>query len=97
MLYGLCRSFVQTWVRQQLPSDSNGAFMLDLFEQHVEPGLAWVRTHGNEYLPSVDIALVTSVASFLQVMLVQRSCCEWHRFSTSLFVGASTASVLTMC
>jgi len=40
---------------------------LALFEEHVDPGLAWLRVQGSEYLPSVDIALVTSLATLLQV------------------------------
>lgn len=40
-----------------------------LFLEHIDPGLAWLRSLGSEYLPSVDIALVTSVCTLLQVSL----------------------------
>ena len=61
---------MQTWVHTKLPSQASEAsrtFLLGLFEQHVDAGLAWVRANGTEYLPSVDITLVTSLTSFLQV------------------------------
>jgi len=61
---------VQTWAQQGLPggvSEASRTYLLALFEQHVDPGLAWLRAEGSEYLPSVDIALVTSLASLLQV------------------------------
>ena len=65
-----CRPFVQTWAQQRLPeqvTEPARAFLVALFEQHVDAGLAWVRSQGSEYLPSVDIALVTSLATLLQV------------------------------
>lgn len=68
----LCRPFVQTWAQQHLPdgvSEGSRAYLLALFEEHVDAGLAWVRCHGSEYVPSVDIALVTSLTSLVQVHL----------------------------
>ena len=64
---------MQTWAQQQLPdglSEAARAFLVSLFEEHVDAGLAWVRSQGSQYLPSVDIALVSSLATLLQV-----SCC----------------------
>ena len=45
-----------------------------LYQEHVDPGLAWLRSLGSEYMPSVDIALVTSLCTLLQVghMLLPR-------------------------
>ena len=66
----LCRPFVQTWAKQRLPagvSEETRTYLVALFEEHVDPGLAWLRAQGSEYLPSVDIALVTSLATLLQV------------------------------
>ena len=68
----LCRPFVQTWAQQHLPdelSEGSRAYLLALFEEHVDAGLAWIRSHGSEYVPSVDIALVTSLTSLVQVDL----------------------------
>lgn len=64
------RPYVQTWAQQGLPSEVTQAsrtYLLALCEEHVGPGLTWLRTQGSEVLPSVDIALVTSLASLLQV------------------------------
>ena len=61
---------MQTWVQKQLPtavSQASRAHLLGLFEEHVDPGLAWLHAQGSEHLPSVDIALVTSLATLLQV------------------------------
>lgn len=61
---------MHTWAQQGLPggvSEVSRTYLLALFEQHVDPGLAWLRAEGSEYLPSVDIALVTSLATLLQV------------------------------
>ena len=63
---------MQTWAQQHLPdavSEGSRAYLLALFEEHVDAGLAWVRSHGSEYVPSVDIALVTSLTSLVQVHL----------------------------
>lgn len=38
-----------------------------LFDAHVDAGLAWVRKHGSEYIPSVDNNLTTSLAVIMQV------------------------------
>ena len=68
----LCRPFVQTWAQQHLPagvSAGSRVYLLALFEEHVDAGLAWVRSHGSEYVPSVDIALVTSLTSLVQVQI----------------------------
>lgn len=70
--YVVCRPFVQTWAQQHLPdavSVGSREYLLALFEEHVDAGLAWVRSHGSEYVPSVDIALVTSLTSLVQVHL----------------------------
>ena len=67
----LCRPFVQTWAQQHLPAsvtEGSRAYLVALFEEHVDAGLAWVRSEGSEYLPSVDIALVTSLANLVQVI-----------------------------
>ena len=72
----LCRPFVQTWAQQHLPDGVNAgsrAYLLALCEEHVDAGLAWVRCHGSEYVPSVDIALVTSLTSLVQVHLPPQS------------------------
>ena len=72
----LCRPFAQTWAQQHLPagvSEGSRAYLLALFEEHVDAGLAWVRSHGSEYVPSVDIALVTSLTSLVQVNLPPQS------------------------
>lgn len=66
----LCRPFVQTWAQQHLPdavNEGSREYLLALFEEHVDAGLAWVRSHGSEYVASVDIALVTSLTSLVQV------------------------------
>ncbi|KAL3154307.1 hypothetical protein ABBQ32_013792 [Trebouxia sp. C0010 RCD-2024] len=66
------RPFVQTWAQQRLPAgvtEVSRAYLVALFEQHVDAGLAWVRSEGSEYIPSVDIALVTSLANLVQSLL----------------------------
>ncbi|KAL0028415.1 hypothetical protein WJX77_005025 [Trebouxia sp. C0004] len=66
------RPFVQTWAQQGLlgaVSEASRTYLLALFEQHVDPCLAWLRAQGSEYLPSVDIALVTGLATLLQSLL----------------------------
>lgn len=66
----LCRPLVQTWVQQRLPAgvtEVSRAYLVALFDKHVDAGLAWVRSEGSEYFPSVDIALVTSLANLVQV------------------------------
>ena len=100
----LCRPFVQTWAQQHLAdgvSEGNRAYLLALFEEHVDAGLAWVRSHGSEYVPSVDIALVTSLTSLVQVNLPDRShtvClltssvsgCKWYALESHAFLAASS-------
>lgn len=69
----LCRPYVQTWAQQHLPAgvtEGSRAYLVGLFEEHVDAGLAWIRSQGSEYMPSVDIALVTSLASLVQVLLL---------------------------
>lgn len=66
---------MQSWVHQAggLPREvgqDSRAYLLALFQEHVDPGLAWLRNLGSEYMPSVDIALVTSLATLLQVHIV---------------------------
>lgn len=63
---------MQSWAQQHLPdavSQGSRAYLLALFEEHVDAGLGWVRSQGSEYVPSVDIALVTSLTSLVQVHL----------------------------
>ena len=63
---------MQSWAQQHLPdavSEGSRAYLLALFEEHVDAGLGWVRSHGSEYVPSVNIALVTSLTSLVQVHL----------------------------
>lgn len=65
-----CRPFVQSWLHQHFPSagdESSRSYLQALFQEHVDPGLAWLRSLGSEYIPSVDNALVTSLCTLLQV------------------------------
>ena len=70
VLQCLRRSYIQSWASQGLPdalkAESKG-FLLNLFEQHVDTGLAFVRSEGREHITSVDMGLVTSLAQLLQV------------------------------
>lgn len=61
---------MQSWLYQQFPSagdESSRSYLQALFQEHLDPGLAWLRSLGSEYIPSVDIALVTSLCTLLQV------------------------------
>ena len=50
-------------------ADADLAFLNGLFEQHVDTGLALVRSKCHEVIPTVDVDLVTSLTHLLQASL----------------------------
>ncbi len=54
------------------------AFIWGLFESHVEPLLGWVRAHGCEALPSVDVSLVATLTALMDAI-----CCGSSSSSSS--------------
>eukprot|EP00898_Chlorokybus_atmophyticus_P006606 jgi/Chlat1/6947/Chrsp52S06617 len=66
------RPVAATWGAQKLPqelSPETKAYVLQLFEEYVDSGLAFVRKHCKEDIPSVNINLVISLMYLMQTLL----------------------------
>ncbi|KAG1670781.1 hypothetical protein FOA52_014009, partial [Chlamydomonas sp. UWO 241] len=70
------RPYVQTWVAQGLATAVPDApqqlreYVYQLFDEHVDAGLAWVARNGKQFIPAVENNLTTTLAWMVQSLML---------------------------
>jgi hypothetical protein len=70
------KPYVRTWLDTRLAAFLHPKLLevvWDLFESHIDRTLAWVRCNGSEFIRSVDLNLVVTVASVVEALLLPES------------------------
>jgi dynein heavy chain, axonemal len=70
------KPYVRTWLVTRLGVIVDPELLeivWDLFESHIDRTLAWVRRNGSEFIRSVDLNLVATVANLMEALLKPES------------------------